>query len=200
MAEITPAAPRLATLVANASYQNRSASLRVNSGFGVRRDPFSGAARMHTGVALKASQGQRVGASLAGTVVYAGQRGGYGNLVVVDHGRGIATMYGHLSAINVTTGQRVVTGQTVGQVGSTGRSTGPHLHYEVRARGHAVDPSSLITFDGASVFANGKLVEGPIVEGGDDRIAKAKPGEKAPAPLPPLPIYETADGGLSNSY
>jgi murein DD-endopeptidase MepM/ murein hydrolase activator NlpD len=195
-ADVTPPPPKLAAFAASAGFVGRPASLAVNSGFGVRRDPFTGAARMHTGLDLKASYGQRVGASLGGMVVYAGRRGGYGNLVVVDHGRGIATMYGHLSAISVAVGERVLTGQTVGLVGSSGRSTGPHLHYEVRARGRALDPGAVITFEGGGVYANGRLVDGPIVEGGDERVAKLKPGEKPPAPLP-LPLVETEDS-LSN--
>jgi murein DD-endopeptidase MepM/ murein hydrolase activator NlpD len=192
-AEITPPAPKIVS--AHAGYARRAAAavaLEVNSGFGVRRDPFTGAARMHTGVDLKAAYGQRVGAALGGMVVYANYRGGYGNLVIVDHGRGIATMYGHLSSIAVGVGQRVVAGQTIGNVGSTGRSTGPHLHYEVRARGHALNPSSVITFKGASVFANGHLVDGPTIEGGDEESAKAaKPGEPPPAPLP---LFQSDDG------
>src|SRR5262249_49790470 len=146
-------------------------ALQVNSGFGIRRDPFTGAARMHTGVDLKATFGQSVGAALGGRIIYASYRGGYGNLVIVDHGPGSATMYGHLSSIAVAVGQRVVVGQTVGYVGSTGRSTGPHLHYEVRARGHALDPSSVITFKGASIYANGRLVDGTTEEGGDEEVA-----------------------------
>jgi murein DD-endopeptidase MepM/ murein hydrolase activator NlpD len=192
-AEITPAAPKLLA-VGRPSYEGRVAALQVNSGFGVRRDPITGASRMHTGVDLHAEYGKSVGASLAGTVVYAGYRGGYGNLVILDHGRGISTFYAHMSSIAVAVGQRVGTGQTVGYVGSTGRSTGPHLHYEVRARGHALNPAALITFKDKSVFADGRLVDGPTVEGGDDAAAAPKPGEK---PLPPLPVFETADG-LSN--
>jgi murein DD-endopeptidase MepM/ murein hydrolase activator NlpD len=197
-AEITPPAPKVLASVGRA-YAGRAAgsgALQVNSGFGMRRDPFTGAARMHTGVDLRADYGESVGASLGGTVIYASYRGGYGNLVIVDHGRGIATMYGHLSSIAVSTGQRVVGGQTIGYVGSTGRSTGPHLHYEVRARGHALDPASVITFKGKSIFANGRLVDGPTIEGGDEETASAtaKPGKPAP---PPLPLFQSADG-LSN--
>jgi murein DD-endopeptidase MepM/ murein hydrolase activator NlpD len=199
-AEITPPAPKIFAAGPIALYASRavaSGSLVVNSGFGIRRDPFTGAARMHTGVDLKAAYGKSVGSALGGTVVYASDRGGYGNLVIVDHGRGIATMYGHLSTIAVSVGQRVLPGQTVGCVGSTGRSTGPHLHYEVRARGHALDPSSVITFKGKSVFANGRLVDGPTVEGGDEVVVSAPGAPKRPAP-PPLPLFESEDG-LSNS-
>jgi len=196
-ATIVPAAPRILA-VGRAGYSGRAAgsgALAVNSGFGVRRDPITGAARMHTGVDLHADYGKSVGASLAGSVIYANYRGGYGNLVIVDHGRGISTFYAHLSTIAVTVGQHVAAGQTVGNVGSTGRSTGPHLHYEVRARGHALNPASLISFKGTSIFADGRLVDGgPTVEGGDDAASAAKPGEK---PLPPLPIFESGDG-LSN--
>ena len=190
-AEVVPAAPKLVAL----AHRGRSSLsvLPVNSSFGYRRDPITGSSRMHTGVDLKASYGRTVGASLGGKVLYAGYRGGYGNLVIVDHGKGIATFYAHLSQIAVSVGQRVVTGQKIGAVGSTGRSTGPHLHYEVRAWGTPLDPSAQITFKGRSVLANGRLVEGPAIEGGDEAVAtKTKEGKPVPPP-PPLPLFESGD-------
>ncbi len=96
--------------------------------------------RMHEGVDLGASYGAPIAAAAAGTVIYAGWLGGYGNLTVIDHGGGLATAYGHQSQIAVSVGQSVTQGEIIGYVGSTGHSTGPHLHFEVRVNGQAVDP------------------------------------------------------------
>jgi murein DD-endopeptidase MepM/ murein hydrolase activator NlpD len=95
---------------------------------------------MHEGIDIAASSGTPIRAAAAGTVIHAGWLGGYGNLVVVDHGNGLATAYAHASAILVGVGQQVAQGDTVSLVGSTGHSTGPHLHFEVRVNGVAVDP------------------------------------------------------------
>jgi len=96
--------------------------------------------RMHEGIDIGAPAGAPVVASAAGTVIYAGELGGYGNLVVVDHGGGLATGYAHMSAIGVSSDQQVAQGEVVGLVGSTGHSTGPHLHFEVRVNGAPADP------------------------------------------------------------
>ncbi|HZQ66746.1 MAG TPA: peptidoglycan DD-metalloendopeptidase family protein [Gaiellaceae bacterium] len=96
--------------------------------------------RMHEGVDLGAAYGTPILAAAAGTVIYAGWMGGYGNLVVIDHGGGLSTAYGHQSRIAVAVGQAVAQGQVIGYVGSTGHSTGPHLHFEVRVDGQPVDP------------------------------------------------------------
>lgn len=112
----------------------------LTSAFGLRRHPLFGIVRPHHGVDIAAPWGTPVRAAAAGTVVYAGWFGGYGKLVVVDHGGGIATLYGHLSSIAVSAGQPVAAGDLVGRVGSTGYSTGPHLHFEVRVDGRPVDP------------------------------------------------------------
>lgn len=96
--------------------------------------------RMHEGIDIGAATGTPISASAAGTVIVAGWNGGYGNLVVIDHGGGVSTAYGHQSAIHVSVGQSVGQGTVIGAVGSTGNSTGPHLHFEVRINGSATDP------------------------------------------------------------
>ena len=116
------------------------ARAEVTSGFGQRVDPFMGRMALHTGLDMREEYGAPVRVTAAGTVITAGWSGGYGNMVEVDHGNGLATRYGHLSAILVSEGQAVTAGAVVGKLGSTGRSTGPHLHYEVRVDGDAVDP------------------------------------------------------------
>jgi murein DD-endopeptidase MepM/ murein hydrolase activator NlpD len=121
-----------------------SGELQLTSTFGYRTDPFFGRPALHSGVDLREEYGAPVRATAAGTVSVAGPQGGYGNLVEIDHGDGMSTRYGHLSAINVAPGQQVTPGAIVGRVGSTGRSTGPHLHYEVRVGGEAVDPSRFL--------------------------------------------------------
>jgi len=111
------------------------------SGYGVRSDPFRGSAAMHAGIDLSGPAGTPIYATADGVVSDAGwNSGGYGNLVKIDHGRGIETRYGHLSKIGVLAGQRVKRGELIGRMGSTGRSTGNHLHYEVRIEGRAVNP------------------------------------------------------------
>lgn len=110
------------------------------SNYGVRSDPFRGTAAMHAGVDIPGSIGTPIFATADGIVARSERAGGYGNLIEVDHGRGIATRYGHLSKILVAPNTRVVRGQVIGLMGSTGRSTGSHLHYEVRIDGHAVNP------------------------------------------------------------
>ncbi len=112
----------------------------ITSRFGVRIDPFLGTPAMHTGVDFRAPTGYPARATADGTVTMAGYNGGYGNMVEVDHGNGITTRYGHLSKIDVKVGQVVSKGTILGRTGSTGRSTGPHLHYEVRVDGDAIDP------------------------------------------------------------
>ena len=113
---------------------------RITSGYGVRTDPIKKVAAMHSGIDFRAPQGASVRSTAAGRVVRAGTHAGYGNLVVVRHNHGISTRYAHLSRIDVKVGQQVGVNQKLGQVGSTGRSTGPHLHYEIRIFGKAIDP------------------------------------------------------------
>ncbi|MET0630523.1 MAG: peptidoglycan DD-metalloendopeptidase family protein [Xanthobacteraceae bacterium] len=116
----------------------------LSSGFGVRTDPFTRSPAMHTGLDLQGETGDPVRATANGTVTSAGWSGGYGKVIDIDHGNGIATRYGHLSSIDVQVGQSVKIGQIIGKVGSTGRSTGPHLHYETRVAGEAVDPNKFL--------------------------------------------------------
>jgi murein DD-endopeptidase MepM/ murein hydrolase activator NlpD len=118
--------------------------LESTSGFGMRTDPFVRSLAMHTGLDFRAETGEPARATAAGTVTMAGWNGGYGRMVEIDHGNGFATRYAHLSAIDVEVGQSVRIGQIVGKVGSTGRSTGPHLHYETRVDGEAVDPQKFL--------------------------------------------------------
>ena len=112
----------------------------VTSGFGWRRDPFSGETRFHAGTDLRAAYGSDVRAAATGTVSFAGDRHGYGMTVVVDHGAGRQTLYAHLSAIDVRPGDTVEGGQTIARSGTSGRSTGAHLHVEAREHGLPVDP------------------------------------------------------------
>ena len=118
--------------------------VEFTSGFGVRSDPFLGRPAMHTGLDFRAATGDPVRATAFGKVISAGWSGGYGRMVEVDHGNGLSTRYGHLSEINVKVGEIVKIGQVIGLVGSTGRSTGPHLHYETRIEGEAVDPQKFL--------------------------------------------------------
>ena len=117
------------------------ADVVMMSAFGVRSDPFNHRAAVHPGIDLSGAYGTPIYATADGTVLRAGwNSGGYGNLVEIDHGRGITTRYGHMSAILVNAGQHVTRGEQIGRMGSTGRSTGNHLHYEVRIDGRAVNP------------------------------------------------------------
>jgi murein DD-endopeptidase MepM/ murein hydrolase activator NlpD len=119
--------------------------LSFTSNFGIRSDPFQGTARMHAGVDIPGPSGTPIYATADGIVGRAERSGGYGNLVELEHGKGIQTRYGHLSRILVAAGARVKRGQLIALMGSTGRSTGPHLHYEVRMDGHAVNPVPFLT-------------------------------------------------------
>ncbi len=118
--------------------------LDMTSPFGMRMDPFVHQLAMHTGIDFRGSLGDPARATAAGTVTIAGWQGGYGNMVEIDHGNGLSTRYGHLSEIDVKVGQKIHIGQIVGKIGSTGRSTGPHLHYETRVNDNAVDPQKFL--------------------------------------------------------
>lgn len=120
------------------------ANVRQTSGFGNRRDPRTGRQRMHNGVDWAGSQGTPILTTGDGRVKFAGRRGGYGNLVIIEHDFGIETYYAHLHTINVNVGQRVSRGDRIGGIGTTGRSTGVHLHYEIRVGGRPINPMTYI--------------------------------------------------------
>ena len=114
--------------------------LMLSSSYGYRSDPFTGAGAMHSGLDFPGPLGSPILAAAPGRVVYVGQKSGYGNVVEVDHGQGILTRYAHLSGFTSTVGAQVAAGQQIAKMGSTGRSTGSHLHFEVRLNGVAVNP------------------------------------------------------------
>jgi murein DD-endopeptidase MepM/ murein hydrolase activator NlpD len=132
IAAATPLAPPLAV------------EYRETSGFGPRVDPFTGRAAFHSGLDLAAFATAPVISTSPGIVSFTGQRNGYGNVVEIDHGHGFKTRYGHLASIQVRVGEKVAIGQRIGSMGSTGRSTGPHLHYEVWFRGKVFDPINFL--------------------------------------------------------
>lgn len=119
----------------------------VTSTFGLRTSPFTGSKRMHDGMDIATRLGNPVVSTADGVVLYAGVKSGYGKVVILDHGYGLGTRYGHLSKIEVSAGEEVTRGQTIARVGNTGRSTGPHLHYEVRLAGAPVNPSRYILLE-----------------------------------------------------
>jgi murein DD-endopeptidase MepM/ murein hydrolase activator NlpD len=117
----------------------------LSSGMGRRRDPVNGNADFHPGLDIAGDRGQSVYATASGRVTQAGYQGAYGNLIVIDHGFGLETRYGHLSRFKVKRGDHVKRGDTIGIIGSTGRATGTHLHYEVHANGRLLNPLQLLT-------------------------------------------------------
>ena len=120
----------------------------VSSEYGYRKNPFGGyVGEFHPGIDIKGSMGDRVHATADGIVIRSDWYGGYGNAVLIDHGSGLATLYGHLSRVNVAPGQKVQTGQVIGYLGTTGRSTGPHVHYEIRKNGLDIDPAPFLTLN-----------------------------------------------------
>ena len=117
----------------------------VSSGFGYRRDPFTGRRDHHRAIDISTRRGEPVLATAAGRVVEAGRNGDYGNLVEINHGFGLFTRYGHLSAFDVQAGDTVERGEVIGRAGGTGRATGNHVHYEVRVNGRPINPLRLIS-------------------------------------------------------
>ena len=117
-----------------------AASTHITSSFGYRTDPFAGSPAFHAGLDFKGPTGAAIYSAAKGKVAFVGRRPGYGNCVEIDHGNGLRTRYAHMSAFRTRAGEPVVAGQVIGAVGSTGRSTGPHLHFEVRLHGRPVNP------------------------------------------------------------
>src|SRR5207247_5530439 len=117
----------------------------ASSGFGMRIDPFLKSPAMHTGLDMRGEPGDPVRATANGTVAFAGWQGGYGKMVEIDHGNGVSTRYGHLSSIDTEAGHTIKTGQIIGTVATTGRSTGPHPHDETRIDDAAAHPQRLLS-------------------------------------------------------
>ena len=118
---------------------------KINNEFGFRRNPFGGRSyEFHAGMDIDGERGDSIMAPANGTIVKAGWQGGYGNMIEIDHGNGLTTRYGHLSKLEVQVGDAVARGQLIGLVGSTGRSTGPHLHYELRLNDKSINPRLLL--------------------------------------------------------
>ncbi|MCL6708374.1 peptidoglycan DD-metalloendopeptidase family protein [Pseudomonas sp. R2.Fl] len=143
LGELDAALTRLEAMRSTAKrlpFANPAPGKQITSRFGNRIDPFFGRLALHAGIDFSATTGGEVKSTGSGTVITAGRSGGYGNMVEIDHGDGITTRFGHLSRVLVKVGDQVSTGDVVGLAGSTGRSTGPHLHYEVRRNGAPVDP------------------------------------------------------------
>jgi murein DD-endopeptidase MepM/ murein hydrolase activator NlpD len=130
---------------------------RITAGFGERIDPFSGEGAFHRGVDISGDVGTRIVAPADGIVRFSSQMNGYGRTVMVDHGNGISTLYGHMSGFAVSPGQLVHRGDTLGYVGQSGRSTGPHLHYEVRIFNTPVNPYKYLRFTFTQQVASGSL-------------------------------------------
>ncbi|MEZ4239397.1 MAG: M23 family metallopeptidase [Myxococcota bacterium] len=144
----------------------KPAPVHVTSAFGLRHDPIDGTDREHRGVDLEAPLGAPILAVQDGTVTFAGRSGGYGNLVIVDHGDGLQTRYAHCDRLDVAVGQQVRAGEAIAAVGQTGRATGPHLHLEVRLDGEPTDPIPWLRRTGAKAIAE------PI-RGGEQRRTPA---------------------------
>jgi murein DD-endopeptidase MepM/ murein hydrolase activator NlpD len=121
-----------------------AAGTHISSGFGYRTDPFAGSTAFHAGLDFKGPTGAPIYSAAKGKVAFVGRRPGYGNCIEVDHGNGLRTRYAHMSAFRTRVGQQVLAGQQIGAVGSTGRSTGPHLHFEVRLNGQPINPRPLL--------------------------------------------------------
>jgi murein DD-endopeptidase MepM/ murein hydrolase activator NlpD len=137
---------------------------QVTSGFGMRQHPIDGEEHFHTGVDLRMSEGAPIRAAAGGVVRRAGERGGYGQAVEVDHGNGMSTLYAHASALAVQPGEVIQAGQALGWVGQTGNATGPHLHFEVRMQGRPIDPKRALN-------AYGIRAE-ETTEGSRDKVSK----------------------------
>jgi len=154
----------------------------MSSGFGPRNDPFTGHRAIHRGVDIASPMGSSIMAMGDGVVTWAGPRNGYGNMVEINHGQGLSTRYGHASAVTVKVGDVVSRGDVIAKVGSTGRSTGPHLHFEVLRANHQVDPIGYLEQDRVpSRFAHSK----PIKPAPAATLEADQPKVEAKAPVAP---------------
>ena len=127
---------------------------KINNEFGFRRNPFGGRSyEFHSGMDIDGERGDLIAAPANGTIIKAGWEGGYGNLIEIDHGNGLTSRYGHLSKIGVQIGDAIQRGQLIGLIGSTGRSTGPHLHYEVRLNDKPINPRRFLPPEPAEIRA-----------------------------------------------
>ncbi len=127
---------------------------RLTSGFGIRKDPFTGRPQFHTGIDIAAPTGTPIYPLKTGRVIFTGWKGGYGKMVIIRHVDGSETRYGHASKLLVKKGQFVTSSMPIAQVGSTGRSTGPHLHFEYRKDGHPLDPMRIVTAESREQLAS----------------------------------------------
>jgi murein DD-endopeptidase MepM/ murein hydrolase activator NlpD len=165
---------------------SRPVNGNMTSGFGYRRHPILGYRKMHSGIDFGAPYGAPIYAATDGIIAHAGRKGGYGNFVQINHGGGIATGYGHMSRIVTSAGQRVRQGQIIGYVGSTGLSTGPHLHYELYRNGAAINPLS-VTFTQRAQLSGSDLAR---FRSQLARLKSVKPG----AALAPMGTTKKIDG------
>lgn len=163
----------------------RPVDAKISSGFGLRRHPILGYRRMHSGVDFSAGYGSPIYAASDGSVTYAGRKGGYGKFVKLNHSGSLATGYAHMSRISVRSGQRVRRGQIIGYVGSTGLSTGPHLHYELYRNGRAINPLS-VRFTTRAELSGEQLAR---FRARREMLISLQPGD-ALAPLAPPPIEQ----------
>lgn len=169
-----------------ADYGFAPISGKMTSPFGWRVDPMTGSQRFHGGIDLAAASGEPVYAPQAGLVMFSGTYGGYGNVVVLNHGNALFTLYGHNSQILVKAGDMVYRGQVISKVGSTGRSTGPHLHFEVHHNGQYVNPVTYLTYlqpSKASMVAlapqsNHGVSRGSVAESGVQPLKKNQVNRK----------------------
>lgn len=159
----------------------------ITSPFGWRGDPFNGAQKFHSGVDIAAETGTPVLAAQAGYVVFSGQYGGYGEAVVIDHGQTLYTLYGHNSERLVSAGQYVSAGQMIARVGSTGRATGPHLHFEVHYNRQYLEPLAYLNSTHSALATTQPMIAANLAQGGPPVPGAAAYLNTSPFPVPTLP-------------
>lgn len=164
---------------------------KMTSAFGWRTDPFTGKQRFHGGIDIAAASGSPVYATQAGLVVFSGAHGGYGNIVVLNHGNSLYTLYGHNARLLVQPGQPVYRGQIIALVGSTGRSTGPHLHFEVHYRQQYVNPLTYLSYIHQ---------QGPVAASASPPVKKTTPPVPSVAQVKPSPKKPAAKKSARKTY